>query len=91
VSVDSSTMVIITAVGTAGATAGGILWRALVRLNRSTITALNRQNQRLERRTKECEEDRKLLHGRLNEQGERITKLSEKIGRLEGQIRNTKT
>jgi hypothetical protein len=86
VAVDSSTMVILSAVGVAGAAAGGYMWRGLNALHLSTVGALKAQNIQLERRTTECEEDRKLLHGRLNEQGERITQLSLMIGRLEGHV-----
>jgi hypothetical protein len=86
VSVDSNTMIILTAVGAAGVTAGGKLWKALRDLYVKYVASLKAQNVQLEKRTSECEEDRKLLHGRLNDQGERITELSGKIGRLEGQI-----
>jgi hypothetical protein len=86
-SVDSKTMVIITAVGGAGVAAGRLLWSAVTLSHRKNIGMLEQQAEDLKRRTSECEEDRKLLHGRLNDQGERITQLSLKIGRLEGQMR----
>jgi len=85
-SVDATTMIIISAVGTTGVTVGGIMWKSIRALHNSTVKELKAQNAKLETRTTECEEDRKQLHGRLNDQSERITKISQQLGRLEGKL-----
>jgi septal ring factor EnvC (AmiA/AmiB activator) len=79
-------MIIISAVGTTGVTVGGIMWKSIRALHNSTVKELKAQNAKLETRTTECEEDRKQLHGRLNDQSERITKISQQLGRLEGKL-----
>lgn len=84
--IDGQTMIIISSVGIAGSTVGGILWGAVMKLHKSTVSALNAQNKTLAKRTEECEEDRKLLHGRLNDQGEKINEMNLKLGRLEGRL-----
>jgi chaperonin cofactor prefoldin len=89
-SVDATTMVIITAVGGTGVTVGGALLKYVRALHNNTVTQLQKQNDKLEKRTSECEEDRKALHGRLNEQSERITNISQTLGRLEGRLDNGK-
>ena len=86
-SVDPTTMAIITAVGGTGVTVGGVMWRSIKTLHNATVKELKAQNGRLEQRTTECEEDRKALHGRLNDQAERITCISKQLGRLEGQLK----
>lgn len=85
-SVDATTMVIISAVGTTGVTVGGIMWKSIRSLYNATVKELKAQNAKLETRTTECEEDRKNLHGRLNDQSERITVISQQLGRLEGKL-----
>jgi hypothetical protein len=89
-SVDATTMVIISAVGTTGVTVGGVMWKSIRALHNATVKELKAQNAKLETRTSECEEDRKALHGRLNEQSERITNISQTLGRLEGRLDNGK-
>jgi hypothetical protein len=84
--VDATTMAIITAVGGTGVTVGGALLKYVRSLHNSTVAQLQKQNDKLERRTSECEEDRKTLHGRLNDQSERITNISQQLGRLEGKL-----
>lgn len=84
--IDTETMTIITAVGAAGAGAAGALWKSVIGLHTTTVDALNEQNRKLEKRTEDCEEDRKLLHGRINEQAERVTEISQQLGRLEGKL-----
>lgn len=84
--VDPTTMAIITAVGTTGATVGGGLWAYVKTLHTTTVKELRDQNIKLEQRTAECEDDRTALHGRLNDQAERITKISQSLGRLEGKF-----
>jgi hypothetical protein len=88
-SVDPTTMVIISAVGGTGVTVGAGLLKYVRALHNSTVKELKDHNIKLERRTSECEEDRKQLHGRLNEQSERITAISKQLGRLEGKIDST--
>jgi septal ring factor EnvC (AmiA/AmiB activator) len=85
-SVDPTTMAIITAVGGTGVTVGGALLKYVRLLHTSTVKQLQTQNDKLERRTAECEEDRKTLHGRLNDQSEKITAISQQLGRLEGRL-----
>ena len=84
--VDPTTMAIISAVGGTGVTVGAGLLKYVRALHASTVKELKDHNSKLERRTDECEEDRKQLHGRLNEQSERITEISKQLGRLEGKI-----
>lgn len=84
--VDATTMAIITAVGGTVVTVGGALLKYVRSLHNSTVAQLQKQNDKLERRTSECEEDRKTLHGRLNDQSERITNISQQLGRLEGKL-----
>jgi hypothetical protein len=84
--IDPQTMTIISAVGAAGAGVAGALWRSVVKLHTTTVDSLNEQNRKLEKRTEDCEEDRKLLHGRINEQGDRLTEISQQLGRLEGRF-----
>lgn len=84
--VDPTTMAIISAVGGTGVTVGAGLLKYVRALHTSTVKELKEHNSKLERRTNECEEDRKHLHGRLNEQSERITEISKQLGRLEGKI-----
>lgn len=84
--VDATTMAIITAVGGTGVTVGGALLKYVRSLHNSTVAQLQKQNDKLESRTSECEEDRKTLHGRLNDQSERITNISQQLGRLEGKL-----
>ena len=86
-SVDPTTLTIITAVGSTGATIGAVMWQSIRALHHSTVRELKAQNSKLEQRTTECEEDRKTLHGRLNDQSERITTISKQLGRLEGQLK----
>ena len=88
-SVDPTTMVIISAVGGTGVTVGAGLLKYVRALHTSTVKELKDHNIKLEKRTAECEEDRKQLHGRLNEQSERITEISKQLGRLEGKISST--
>lgn len=85
-SVDSPTMIIISAVGTTGITIGGGMWAYVKSLHTATVKELRNQNARLEHRTEICEEDRAILHGRINDQSERITGISQKLGRLEGRL-----
>ena len=85
-STDVSTMIIISAVGTSVAAAGGVMWGSIRSLHNSTVKELKAHNSKLEARTTECEEDRKNLHGRLNDQSERITTISQQMGRLEGRF-----
>lgn len=75
-SADASTMVILSAVGGTVVTAGGAVMAYVRTLHTRTVKELRSQNNKLERRTAECEEDRKALHGRLNHQSERITDIS---------------
>lgn len=75
-SVDASTMVILSAVGGTAVTLGGAVMAYVRTLHTNTVKELRQQNTKLERRTSECEEDRKALHGRLNHQSERITGIS---------------
>lgn len=84
--IDGTTMGIISAVGTTGATIGGAMWAYMKALHKTTLKQLNDQNNKLEQRTVECEEDRKALHGRLNAQSERITDISKALGRMEGKL-----
>lgn len=84
--VDPTTMAIISAVGGTVVTVGAGLLKYVRALHTSTVKELKEHNTKLERRTAECEEDRKQLHGRLNEQSERITEISKQLGRLEGKI-----
>lgn len=88
-SVDPTTMVIISAVGGTGVTVGAGLLKYVRALHTNTVKELKDHNIKLEKRTAECEEDRKQLHGRLNEQSERITEISKQLGRLEGKIGST--
>jgi len=85
-SVDVTTMAIITAVGGTGVTVGGALLKYVRSLHTATVGQLQKQNDKLEKRTTECEEDRKALHGRLNDQSERISGISQQLGRLEGKL-----
>jgi len=85
-STDASTMIIISAVGTSVAAAGGVMWGSIRSLHNTTVRELKAQNAKLETRTTECEEDRRNLHGRLNDQSERITNISQQLGRLEGKL-----
>ena len=71
-------------------TVGGVMWKSIRALHNATVKELKAQNAKLETRTSECEEDRKALHGRLNEQSERITNISQTLGRLEGRLDNGK-
>ena len=82
--VDLTTLTIITTVGSTGATVGAVMWQSIKALHNSTVKELKAQNAKLEHRAQECEEDRKELHGRLNDQSERITGISMQLGRLEG-------
>jgi uncharacterized protein HemX len=84
--VDQTTMTIITAVGGTGLTIGGALWAHVKSQQCSIVKELKRQNEKLEARASECEEDRINLHGRLNDQSERITGISQILGRLEGRM-----
>jgi hypothetical protein len=84
--IDATTMAIISAVGTTGVTVGGVMWKSIRALHNATVKELKAQNAKLETRTTECEEDRKNLHGRLNDQSERITNISQQLGRLEGRM-----
>jgi len=79
-------MAIISAVGGTGVTVGAGLWKCVRALHTSTVKELKDHNVKLEKRAAECEEDRKQLHGRLDEQSERITEISKQLGRLEGKI-----
>jgi hypothetical protein len=85
-SVDVTTMAIITAVGGTSVTVGGALLKYVRSLHTATVGQLQKQNDKLEKRTTECEEDRKALHGRLNDQSERISGISQQLGRLEGKL-----
>lgn len=85
-STDTTTMAIISAVGGTGVTVGGAMWAYVKSLHTSTVRELHAQNVKLERRTTECEEDRKQLHGRLNSQSEKIAGISQQLGRLEGKL-----
>jgi len=67
-------------------TVGAGLLKYVRALHTSTVKELKEHNTKLELRTAECEEDRNQLHGRLNEQSERITEISKQLGRLEGKI-----
>lgn len=79
-------MAIITAVGGTGVGLGTALLKYIRSLHTTTVRKLELQNEHLQARTSECEEDRKALHGRLNEQSERITGISQQLGRLEGRL-----
>ena len=79
---DGQTMAIITAVGGTCAALG----KYIKSLHTTTVRKLEKQNEQLQSRASECEEDRKNLHGRLNDQSERITSISQKLGRLEGRL-----
>jgi hypothetical protein len=83
---DSDTMKVVSGVGAAGVAAGTAMWTALRMSHNRNIKALCDAHQQTLERAEECEEDRKLLHGRLNEQSERITHISTQLGRLEGRL-----
>lgn len=83
---DGDTMKIVTGVGAAGAAAGTAMWAALKSSHNRNIKMLCDAHEQTLQRAEECEEDRKLLHGRINEQSERITQISQQLGRLEGRI-----
>lgn len=77
--------VISTILAMIGATGGGIL-TYVKSLHNTTVKELRGHNQRLDKRAEACEQDRKELHGRLNEQSERITNISMQLGKLQGKF-----
>ena len=85
-SLDSTDMIVLSAVGSTGLAIGGGLWTYVKALHTSKVQELHKQIEKLEVRSNDCEEDRKQLHNRLNDQSERITKISVSLGRLEGKM-----
>lgn len=84
--IDAATLSILTAVGSTGIAVGGGLWTYVKLLHSNVLKGHNEQIDHLLKRSEDCEEDRRTLHGRINNQSERITEISMKLGRMQGQI-----